>query len=37
MVAYATEQDSWDSYLAKIGFAAFGKGVQLLISESPYA
>ncbi len=33
---YATKQGSRASWLAQMGFAAFGKGVQL-ISGSPYA
>ncbi len=33
---YTIKQGGWVSCLTQTGFAAFGKGVQL-ISESPYA
>ncbi len=37
-LTYTTKQGSWVCWLAQTGFAAsFGKGVQLLISGSPYA
>ncbi len=34
---FATKQDIRIKCLVQIGFAVFGKGVQLLISGSPYA